>query len=347
MKLLKKLFLCSLALTLFTGMVFANPQAPEFVDFHGDITVNGNPAPIGTVVEAFDPDGVMCGSFVVGAIVDSTGIYGVLHVSNDYIETLSVDEGCIPGDSIRFEINGISANATVVSGGLTWTSNGTQNTVDLAITGQTIAFTAVSLPTDTLAAPGWDIEFEVGIRNDGNGMDYYTVVSQDDTSTDSMWTTVDQDSVSHADVGEITTVYFNVILPIWAAPDTVFVVHYTVMSAIDTSVKYSDSVTIYKSVTDIGDDGLIATPDRFNLFQNYPNPFNPTTNISFTLTQKSSVRIEIININGQLVDVRNLGIIPAGSHDLEYDASRLSSGVYFYRMTTDNGSISKKMVLLK
>ena len=119
------------------------------------------------------------------------------------------------------------------------------------------------------------------------------------------------------------------------------------MSAIDTSVNHIDSVTIYKSITDIDDDGLIAVPDRFNLFQNYPNPFNPTTNISFSLAQKSSVRIEIVNINGQLVDVRNLGVLPAGSHDIEYDASKLSSGVYFYRLVTDDNSVSKKMILLK
>ena len=344
MNVLKKLILCSFTLAILSASVFADSEAPEWVDFFGNLTVNGSSAPIGTVVEAFDPDGVMCGSYTVG----TSGLYGFLHADRDDLTTPSVDEGANPGDSITLKVNGIIATTTIVSGGLTWTSNGDQNNVDLAITGQTIAFTAVILPTDTLAAPGWDIRFAIGIRNDGNGMDFYNVASLDDTAGSPGWTTVDQDSVSHADVGQTTTVYFNVMIPSFGGGgDTVFVVHYTVMSAIDTSVQYSDSVLIYKSITDIGDDVLANVPDRFNLFQNYPNPFNPTTNISFTLTQKSSVRIEIININGQLVDIRNLGIIPAGNHDIEYDASRLSSGVYFYRMTTDNGSISKKMVLLK
>lgn len=344
MKLLTKLLIFSLTVAILTGSAFANPQAPEWVNFFGDITINGNPAPIGTIVEAYDPDGIKCGSDTVTTI----GIYGFLAVYRDDITTTGVDEGAVPGDTITLKINGIIATPTIISGGLTWTSNGTQNNVDLAITGQTIAFTPVSLPNDTLASFGWNIEFAVGIRNDGNGMDYYSVVSLDDTAASPGWTTVDQDSVSHADVGATTTVYFNVDLAILGGgDDTVFVIHYTVMSAIDTSVNYKDSVTITKSVTDIGDDGFIAVPDRFNLFQNYPNPFNPTTNISFSITQKTSVRIEIINIAGQLVDIKNLGVLPAGSHDIEYDASRLSSGVYFYRMTTDNGSISKKMVLLK
>ncbi len=344
MKFLKNLFLFSLTLALFTSSVFADSQAPEWVEFYGNITINGNPAPVGTVVEAYDPDGIMCGSDTV----ITTGLYGFLHAYRDDATTASIDEGAVPGDTITLKVNGITATPTIVSGGLVWTSNGDLNNVDLAITGQTISFTAVSLPTDTLAAPGWNIEFAVGIRNDGNGIDYYSVVSLDDTSASPGWTTVDQDSVSHADVGQTTTVYFNVDIPLFGGGgDTAFTVHYTVMSAIDTTVKYADSVIIYKSVTDIGDDSFAAVPDRFNLFQNYPNPFNPTTNISFAIAQKTSVRIEIININGQLVDVKNLGVLPAGSHDIEYDASRLSSGVYFYRLTTDNGSISKKMVLLK
>ncbi len=348
MKFLKNLCITSLILALLTMSAFANPQAPEWVNFFGDVTINGNPAPVGTVVEAYDPDGVMCGSYTVGTI----GIYGLLAANRDDITTPGIDEGAVPGDSITLKVNGITATPTVidtlfVNSGLTWTSNGEQNNVNLAITGQTIAFTAVTLPADTLAAPGWNIKFAVGIRNDGNGTDYYSVVSQDDTAASPGWTTVDQDSVSHADVGATTTLFFEVSLPLFGGGgDTTFVVHYTVMSAIDNSVNHEDSVTIYKSVTDIGD-GYATVPDRFNLFQNYPNPFNPTTNISFSLEQRSSVRIEIINISGQLIDVRNLGNLPAGNHDIEYDASSLSSGVYFYRMTTDNGSISKKMVLLK
>ena len=343
MKLFKNVLLCSFLLALVVSSVKADSEAPEWVDFSGSITVNGNPAPVGTVVEAIDPDGIVCGQYTVS----TEGLYGFLHTYRDDITTAGVDEGADPGDSIIFHVNGILATPTVNSGGLTWTSNGDQNSVDLAITGQTISFTAVSLPGDTLAAPGWNIQFTVGVRNDGNGVDFYSIHAQDDTSASPGWTTTDPISPSYADVGLTTDVTFEVDIPLFGGGgDTAFTVLYTVYSVVDTSVSYTDSVTIYKSVTDIGDNG-IAVPDRFNLFQNYPNPFNPTTNIAFSLTEKTSVKIEIININGQLVDIRNLGVIPAGNHDIEYDASKLSSGVYFYRMTTDNGAISKKMVLLK
>ena len=344
MKLIQKILLLLALIAIIAGSAAADPNAPEWVDFFGNVTINGNPAPVGTVVEVYDPDNVMCGSYIVGAV----GLYGFLHVSNDYPETPSIDEGCIPGDSVRLTVNGIDAATTVVSGGLTWTANGAQNEVDLAITTQTVAFTAVELPTDTLAAPGWDITFRVGIRNDGNGTDFYTIVSLDDPNPSPGWTTTDQDSVSHAEVDATTYVYFDVNIPLFGGGgDTAFVVDYTVASAVDPAVTYVGSVTIYKTVTDVNNGGYAEIPDRFNVFQNYPNPFNPTTMIAFNLPSKSSVRLDIINIAGQLVDVRNLGLMPSGSHEIEYDASSLSSGVYFYRLTTENNMISKKMILLK
>ncbi len=345
MKLFKNLLLSGLIMAVLSVGVVADSEAPEWVDFYGNVTVNGVVAPIGTIVEAYDPDGVMCGSYTV---TNTAGIYGFLHANRDDVSTPGTDEGANPGDSITLKVNGIVATPSVVSGGLTWTSNGDQNNIDLAITGQTIAFTAVTLPTDTLAAPGWIIEFVIDIRNDGNGTDFYYIEGGRDTSASPAWAPFTPFSYSYANPGDTTSIILTISLPIFGGGlDTSLVIPYTVFSVIDTTVRYTDSVTIYKSITDIGDDNLANVPDRFNLFQNYPNPFNPTTNISFSLSQKSSVRIEIVNINGQLVDVKNLGIMPVGTHQIEYDASKLSSGVYFYRMTTDNGSVSKKMVLLK
>ena len=176
---------------------------------------------------------------------------------------------------------------------------------------------------------------------------FYSVNALDDTSASPGWTTTNQDSVSHAEAGATTWVYFDVDLALFGGgADTSFMVHYTVYSALDTTVSYSDWVVIYKSITDVDDDNPFL-PDGFNLAQNFPNPFNPTTTIAFTLPQKSSVRLEIINMLGQIVDLRNLGTLPVGIHEVEFDASKLSSGVYFYRLQTDNASVSKKMMLLK
>ena len=88
-------------------------------------------------------------------------------------------------------------------------------------------------------------------------------------------------------------------------------------------------------------------PDDYEALQNYPNPFNPTTTISFTLGNASVISLEVFNIQGQKVATLATGSYSAGTHAVEFDASDLSSGVYLYRLTTDENVETKKMLLLK
>ena len=88
-------------------------------------------------------------------------------------------------------------------------------------------------------------------------------------------------------------------------------------------------------------------PGGFTLYQNYPNPFNPTTTIAFSLPTRSRVELQVIDVLGRSVETRELGQLPAGDHQYEYDASNLASGVYFYRVITDTGNQTRKMVLVK
>jgi hypothetical protein len=86
-------------------------------------------------------------------------------------------------------------------------------------------------------------------------------------------------------------------------------------------------------------------PTTFSLSQNYPNPFNPTTTISFTLPKTSDYTITVYNVTGQVV--ANHSGNGQGQIDWTFDASDLSSGIYFYNVTADNDSATKKMVLIK
>ena len=99
--------------------------------------------------------------------------------------------------------------------------------------------------------------------------------------------------------------------------------------------------------TGIEDEQNNNLPAEFNLAQNYPNPFNPTTSIEFSLPASSSVRLEVFNVLGQKVDELANGRFSAGSHVVEFDASDHSSGVFFYRLTYDEGIQTKKMLLVK
>ncbi len=87
-------------------------------------------------------------------------------------------------------------------------------------------------------------------------------------------------------------------------------------------------------------------PADFSLSQNYPNPFNPTTTIQFSLSVSDEMTLTIYNVNGQQVAQFD-GNYEAGVHTIEWDASELSSGVYFYKLKTSQFSDKKKMVLLK
>ena len=88
-------------------------------------------------------------------------------------------------------------------------------------------------------------------------------------------------------------------------------------------------------------------PTSFNLFQNYPNPFNPLTNIKFDIPKSSYVKITVYDNLGKevakLVDKK----LPAGSYEVDWNASNYASGIYFYRIETNEFSDVKKMILIK
>ena len=89
-------------------------------------------------------------------------------------------------------------------------------------------------------------------------------------------------------------------------------------------------------------------PKKFKLFQNYPNPFNPITAISYQLSAISQVDLSIYNILGQKVATLVSEKQPAGIYKVEWDASGYSSGMYFYKLTTDQGFIqTRKLLLIK
>jgi hypothetical protein len=97
----------------------------------------------------------------------------------------------------------------------------------------------------------------------------------------------------------------------------------------------------------IDDDRADLLPELTVLHQNYPNPFNPTTTIAYYLSSPDRVRVEVFNLLGQTVGELIDAPQTPGHYVIEFDASRLSSGVYFYRLTAGSQSQTRKMVLVK
>ncbi|MBD3169065.1 MAG: T9SS type A sorting domain-containing protein [candidate division Zixibacteria bacterium] len=88
-------------------------------------------------------------------------------------------------------------------------------------------------------------------------------------------------------------------------------------------------------------------PAKTELFANYPNPFNANTTIGFDLANDSEVRLEVYNLLGQNIATLFDGRMTAGHHSVNWDASTVSSGVYFYKLTVGDEVMTRKMNLLK
>ncbi len=88
-------------------------------------------------------------------------------------------------------------------------------------------------------------------------------------------------------------------------------------------------------------------PLTYSLEQNYPNPFNPVTQIRFNLPENARVELSVYNLMGQEIARLLDRTVTAGSHMVTWDASQYASGIYFYKMKTDNYVMSRKMILVK
>jgi len=99
------------------------------------------------------------------------------------------------------------------------------------------------------------------------------------------------------------------------------------------------------NVTSVGDN--YTTPTEYKLAQNYPNPFNPSTTIEFVVPQAGMYSLKVYNTLGQ--EVANLveNELASGLHKVTFDASRLASGMYIYKLSGNNVNVSKKMILMK
>ena len=104
----------------------------------------------------------------------------------------------------------------------------------------------------------------------------------------------------------------------------------------DGSYKYSQTVEVN-----------ITAPEEFSLQQNYPNPFNPSTNIEYKIPEKEFVTLKVYDVLGNEIKTLVNEEKPAGRYTVNFSASNLASGVYYYRISAGNFTNIKKMILMK
>jgi len=89
------------------------------------------------------------------------------------------------------------------------------------------------------------------------------------------------------------------------------------------------------------------TPSKYSLSQNYPNPFNPITNVKFSIVNVGNVKIVVYDVMGRVVQTLVNESLQPGTYEITFDGSKLTSGIYFYRIVTDSYTETKRMLLIK
>ncbi len=117
---------------------------------------------------------------------------------------------------------------------------------------------------------------------------------------------------------------------------------------------FIDDVQIIEGldVTEVSEEIATILPERYKLYQNYPNPFNPTTTIRLDLPVAGNISLKIFNVKGELVRILINKEMNVGSYKIQWDGKNengqsLSSGVYFYKLATNNFNTTRKLLLLK
>lgn len=110
------------------------------------------------------------------------------------------------------------------------------------------------------------------------------------------------------------------------------------------SWNYESFTVPVTGAVDVEDNSVVNT---FELNQNYPNPFNPSTSIKFSVAERSNVTLKVFDMLGREVATLVNSAKEAGSYEVNFDASDLSSGLYVYTLNTGNFTSTKKMMLMK
>ena len=155
------------------------------------------------------------------------------------------------------------------------------------------------------------------------------------------------------EISQVTSTFTQFIVPIdystLEVPDSAYIQ----FSVADTSSEGTGGIGSYAIIddlsfggpTDVNDNQVIV--NTYELGQNYPNPFNPSTQISFSLPEATFITLKVFNSLGEEVTTLVNGFENAGLKTVTFNASDLPSGIYYYRIQTDNYVETKKMILLK
>lgn len=257
--------------------------------------------------------------------------------------TASILFGVSVNDSTAVGVGGQGAIVMSVDGGVGW---------GLTILGQNIFFYSTSFP---ISSTGWAV---------GSSLANGNVIIQS-TDYGFVWSAQQAPTIE-----QLFGVSFPSLTSGYAVGTNGTIIYTTNgghawLSSVSGTLQTLSAVSFVDSVRGIavGDGGTILKssangtvkvveekspgPANFSLEQNYPNPFNPTTQIKYSIPADGFVSLKVFNLIGQEIAEPVSGFAKAGEHQISFDASTLPSGVYLYRLETNNKARVKKMMVVK
>jgi polyhydroxybutyrate depolymerase len=186
------------------------------------------------------------------------------------------------------------------------------------------------------------LQLKLSLKNNGS-VATATNVSAEISTTDTNVTSILSNTQSIGDIppGQIKASFSNYVIRTQNNPTSL---EFTIRIFSDDMFFWSDSFTVI--ITGLTENET-SIPTEYTLKQNYPNPFNPITNIEFSVPKASEVTLKVLNILGEQVEILVSDRLSAGSYSYEWDASKLASGLYLYRLQAGNFVKTRKMVLMK
>ncbi|MBN8585299.1 MAG: T9SS type A sorting domain-containing protein [Ignavibacteria bacterium] len=204
----------------------------------------------------------------------------------------------------------------------------------------------------------WDVDFTLGGSGNGNNKSFTWCSSNPNGNEpfNGIWISSDGDSLNLRVGGRIgslgATVYKRNSNSASTSVSPTCIVYSPISTTSLCAFSYAGlgPTNIYANqeglITGINQNGT-TIPDNFSLSQNYPNPFNPVTNIKFNLPKSGYVKLVVFDVMGREVATMLNENLNAGSYTADFDASNLSSGIYFYKLVTADFTDTKKMMLVK
>lgn len=176
------------------------------------------------------------------------------------------------------------------------------------------------------------------------------------TLTEFSWNNVDSATAYHLQLS-LDTTYSSLVFESTEIESSPYILsesldqnttfHWRIRALSDNELRHSEWSQSLSFTTGVRTSIDAVLPISYRLEQNYPNPFNPSTTIRYSLPEATQVRVEVFSLLGQSVGVLMDGVQQAGVHQISFDASDLTTGIYLYRLTTPAFTQTRQMMLIK